>query len=543
MRLSISAKVFAGFAAVLATFGLVSAFGVWQMHRIGEGLALVSQAYHPLTRLGAQLEASYRSSEEATRRLLDENDVRVRQSLLSHALEYHPRAARQKVQDALGVIDDARQLGLGGEELPFLDRIEGLLLNVQLRYDAYARIGEEVENTLARLGTGDAAERATAKTELDPALRRLKKVEEQIGLGLRDFSSEVEARVDLRVRQTRNEERRSALMILLLTVVAVVVGLMVTALSQRTLAPIRRLTEAVKDVGEGRFERELAVGSDDELGLLASEFNAMAKKLAERDRQLTEKTAEVLRSERLAAVGRLAAQITHEIRNPLSSLSLNAELLEEQLQDGGPADPEARAETRAVVAAMAREVDRLAEITEEYLRFARLPKPALAAVDLNDAVEDLLDFTAAELAAAKVVVVRELTAEGPAVRADASQLRQVLLNLVRNAREALVEGGRLVVRTRLDPEQPTATVIVEDDGPGIPAEIRAQIFEPFFTTKERGTGLGLALVQQIVHEHGGELSCESAPGHGTRLSVSLPLAPEPLAELARPREVPALAPE
>jgi two-component system NtrC family sensor kinase len=307
--------------------------------------------------------------------------------------------------------------------------------------------------------------------------------------------------------------------VLVFSLVAAGIGLFVTVVAQRTLRPIRQLTQAVKALGEGRFAGPTPEGADDELGLLAREFNAMARNLAERDRELAEKTHELLQSERLAAVGRMAAQITHEIRNPLASLSLNAELLSEQLSAGDGADV---TEARALVAAMAREVDRLAEVTEEYLRFARLPRPVVAQVDAGELVEEFLSFTAPELAAQGIRLERRLEAGPLPVRADDGQLRQVLLNLVRNARDAAGPGGTVTVSARADGGQ--VELGVADDGPGIPDAVRERMFEPFFTTKPQGTGLGLAVVRQIVRDHAGELVCETAPGQGTRMTVRLPVA-------------------
>lgn len=525
LRLSIPSKVFLGFAVVLMTFGGVTAFGVLQLRRVGEGLALVSQAYHPLTRLGAQLESSYRNSEQATARLLDEPDVRTRRALLYLALDYHPRAALEKVQSAQQVIARARSLPAGAQEGSFLDRVDGLLEAVRLRYEAYSRQGEAVRGVLARLEKAPADERAALVASLDAAVRALKSTEQAIGTGLRDYSAEVDARINLRVRESSREERRGVVLVLVFATLAIGVGLGVTVLTQRLLAPIRTLTEAVKEVGEGRFEGELAVRSDDELGLLAREFNEMQKKLGERERQLQEKTQELLRSERLAAVGRLAAQITHEIRNPLSSISLNAELLADELEDD---TPEGRVEARALLASMGREVDRLAEITEDYLRFARLPKPRLEPLDLNDAVEELAEFVRPEFATAGVRLEWHLDATQPWVLADGSQLRQVLVNLLRNARES---AGSVVLRTTVDDGQ--ASVLVEDDGPGIPEPDRHRVLEPFFTTKDRGTGLGLALVQQIVHEHSGELELGTSPLGGALVRMALSCCAPTLATRAR----------
>src|SRR5205807_8689423 len=217
----------------------------------------------------------------------------------------------------------------------------------------------------------------------------------------------------------------------------------------------------------------------------------------------------LLRSERLAAIGRIAAQITHEIRNPLSSISLNAEELGERA-------PQARELCEAIV----REVDRLTAITEEYLRFARLPKPQMQRADLNDTVRDLLDFVRPELQAAGVSLELSLSPELPRVHADVAQLRQLLLNLIRNAREAMPGGGRLRVATRGG--EGAVEIEVRDTGPGIDPARLQRIFDPFFTTKERGTGLGLAMAQEIAQEHGGQLTCESTAGAGTAFTLRLP---------------------
>jgi two-component system, NtrC family, sensor kinase len=171
-----------------------------------------------------------------------------------------------------------------------------------------------------------------------------------------------------------------------------------------------------------------------------------------------------------------------------------------------------------------REVDRLAAVTEEYLRYARVPKPQVARLDLNDAVRDLLDFVRPELVSAGVRLEQKLDPDLPSVIADAAQIRQVLLNVVRNAREAMPSGGAVSVATRT--VDGTVAVDVRDTGPGIDPARLARIFDPFFTTKERGTGLGLALAQEIAREHGGELTCVSSPGNGTIFTLRLPAAPD-----------------
>ena len=235
----------------------------------------------------------------------------------------------------------------------------------------------------------------------------------------------------------------------------------------------------------------------------------------------------LLRSERLAAIGKLSSQITHEVRNPLNSLSLNVEMLEEELagKDG---------EAKTLLGAIAGEIERLTQITEGYLDFARLPRPRLERAPLNSLVDSLLRFVREEAQKSDVRVVSELASELPEVLADENQLRQALLNIVRNAVEAMrasngsgnKHGGTLTVATRRAGEH--VEITVRDDGPGISPKDLARIFDPFFSTKSEGTGLGLPLTQQIIEEHGGTIACASEPGRGTIFTIRLPAADGPV---------------
>ena len=222
----------------------------------------------------------------------------------------------------------------------------------------------------------------------------------------------------------------------------------------------------------------------------------------------------LIHTERLAAIGRMAAHVTHEVRNPLSSIGLNVEMLEDELSDG---DEEARALMRAIQ----REVDRLTGITEEYLRLARLPQPRLEADDLGELIRSVGAFVRREMEASKVELQIEV-GELPSVAFDEAQLRQALLNLLRNAREAMGEG---VVKLHAVRAEGGVEIRVSDRGPGIPEAERDRIFDLFFTTKERGTGLGLPLTHQIVEAHSGRIDCAENPEGGTVFTIWLPAAP------------------
>jgi signal transduction histidine kinase len=241
---------------------------------------------------------------------------------------------------------------------------------------------------------------------------------------------------------------------------------------------------------------------------------------------IQERERELVRTERLAAVGKMAAMITHEVRNPLSSIGLNTELLEEEIGELMSEHGERAAEARALCSAIQSELDRLTMITEEYLHFARLPKPKLQEEALATIVKSVTDFEREPMSARGIQLEVELADGLAPVMVDEAQLRQALINLLRNAGEAVAEvgTGRVRVYTRRGPSPRTAEVVVQDDGPGIVEELAAKIFDPFFSTKDNGTGLGLALTQQIISDHGGTIRVESRPGHGASFIVSLVVA-------------------
>lgn len=224
----------------------------------------------------------------------------------------------------------------------------------------------------------------------------------------------------------------------------------------------------------------------------------------------------LLAAERLAAVGRLSAQVAHEIRNPLSAIGLNAELLEEELE---APDPQ---EARALLRAIAAEIERLTEVTEGYLQLTRIPDPQAQGTNLHDSLRDLLSMLTPELRAHGIDVKLELHAHEALAWVDPAQLRQALLNVIRNAREAMPEGG--IITLRIGRENGYAFIEVEDEGPGIPEAVRDRVFEPFFTTKPEGTGLGLSLTRQFVSEQHGEIRLDASPTGGARVRILLPIA-------------------
>ncbi|HEY8488864.1 MAG TPA: ATP-binding protein [Thermaerobacter sp.] len=230
------------------------------------------------------------------------------------------------------------------------------------------------------------------------------------------------------------------------------------------------------------------------------------------------------RSERLAAVGQLAAGAAHEIRNPLTAIKGFIQLIGRRLEG----------ETAGYIAIVLQEIERIEGIVNDLLLLARQPRLRLRPVDLAALLRRLVDMLRMAETARGCLIELIVTEPLPPVVADEGQLRQVFLNLIRNGLEAMAGGGRLKVRAFAGTEPGRVIVEVEDTGPGIPPEHLGRIFDPFFTTKDGGTGLGLAVSYGIVRSHGGHIDVDSEPGRGTRMRVVLPVDGPPALEEPEP---------
>jgi len=312
--------------------------------------------------------------------------------------------------------------------------------------------------------------------------------------------------------------RTRAINLVLVLTVAIVISVAFLLVTGRMTRSLAELTVAADRVAAGDFSPPLPPTGSDEIGRLSAAFGIMANQVGETLRRIRE-------SRHMAAVGEFASQLSHEIRNPLTSVKLNLQRLERGIRGGGI--PEAYAEPVEICLG---EVQRLERVVRGALSMARTGPLRQDVCSMQDEVEGALHVLGHQLEEQGIQVEKIFLAANDQVIGDEEQLKGVFLNLLLNALEAMPDGGRLAVSTETD-DGPAATqpsvirIRVTDEGPGVPPELRERIFEPFFSTKEDGTGFGLALAQQIVEEHHGrlELEVDGQGGEGAQFVVELPL--------------------
>lgn len=282
------------------------------------------------------------------------------------------------------------------------------------------------------------------------------------------------------------------------------------SIARRMSRPLHDLTRGVRAVAEGNYAIRVRETGGREIEALASGFNAMTEQL----QTLRDREAALRHRAQLATLGQAAAVIAHEIRNPLGIIKTSAELVRRKT-------PMAPSEDRLMMFVLD-EVQRIDRLVKELLDYARPPQCAAVPLDLvTSIVQPALDFMAPELRRRDITLAARLPDHPVPIQGDKDLLHQALMNLLINAMDAAGDGGHVIVR--VGQEEDAAVLHVEDNGPGVPQDVRAALFDPFVTTKVNGTGLGLATVRSTAEAHGGAVSHADAPGGGAIFTLRLPL--------------------
>jgi signal transduction histidine kinase len=488
---SIARRLFTSYLVLLAAYAVTLGLGLRDLRAAAAEAELLRSAYVPLLlHVGQALAEQNVLGTQLNHVTAAKNPADVR--------EWIDTARRARPASLAQIERSAERLGVRtgeaeGLRATVLRELEPLEASMEGDGERFARLFE-----LLASGDRPGAERAQAEL-----VRR----EVELGQRLRRIREATEASMSRMSQLARERELRSSRLLLALSALTLLVGVALSLYARRLLRPLGVVTARAETVAVGDLTPRAPVDDAGELGELSRTFEAMVAAI--RDAR-----AELVKAERLATVGKMAAHITHEIRNPLSAIGLNLELLESELEDGG-------GERAELLGAIKAETARLSRLSEQYLGMARRPQPALASEHVGDLVLEVLAFVKPELDRAKVVLSTQLDDPLPEIPLDESLVKQALSNLLRNAREAMPDGGHIGVIVRVAVGG-GVDVIVEDDGPGIPDDLRGAVFDAFFTTKQRGTGLGLAMTREIVEAHHGSIACEPREPRGTRFVLHFP---------------------
>jgi len=506
VKTSLISRIFLLFALAMLLPLTASIYGAFQMENQRKSLELLNDGYLPLIKTITKIETIISNQENDQKRIFEVSEMRVRQVLTRLVVHYFPKLLKNNLKNATQRIEYIKQRTLDKDAQVLLAAVEQELKSVTALQVQYEDLSREVFGDKDRLPE----ELKKGEAELKIIGRDLSRTIKLISLRLEKQVSQVSVNIERAGNQTISIT--AAMIGASLLVAALVLAMLIG-----TLRPIRRLTREARRISRGEYNHQIKLTRQDEIGLLAREFDTMRESLVRRDQELDRQREELIRSERLAAVGSMASHVTHEIRNPLSSISLNAEMLMDDLT-ALPDTEDAIESMRAII----RETERLSTITEEYLTFARLPRGDHRTVRLADVIQHVVDVMK-PLANTRNIQLRvDIDNENNTIEGNENQLIQALLNLVKNALEAVEDGtGRVsvsMVSTDTD-----IRMQVQDNGPGLPEDFSPErLFDSFFSTKASGTGLGLALCQSIARDHDASLSGSTAPGGGAIFTFTIP---------------------
>lgn len=514
MQMGLKAKVLVGFALLALSVIAAFAYGALTFRGLEGRMKAVNDVHVPAVRALNQMESSLFLLESDLDKSLSEGILRPKDSLesvLSSRLAVLERLAREE-----------------GERAPALT---GGVTNLRSSFTALTELlGQIYQNWQGRGAYEEdlSARRADFRLKLRTLLRDIDRESRGVSLSV------------------QSELRRLGLILSVLLGVCFAVASVILLWLAHALRPLEALANFMRKISShGLSEtvvQELATlpETSDEIGTLSRESYKMAasildnhkvlrdqklnlerahQELARQNEELRSTQNKLQHSEKLGLVGQMAAQMAHEIRNPLNALSLHAEILEDQL----------RTDVSALesLVPLRKEINKLISVTESYLDLARGPRLQKGPVQLNEVVEELHDLYQPVLKEKGIYFTCDL-GDIPAVPADRPQVAQVIGNLVKNASEAFASlqrpGARYIrVITACDRASGFVTVTVMDNGAGIQADLQKNIFSPFYTNKAEGTGLGLTYSRQVVEAHGGEIGFDSAPNQGTKFTIRLPL--------------------
>lgn len=379
--------------------------------------------------------------------------------------------------------------------------VEDKLHAIRNDIEAYKGKLSKVLTMRANLSRSRAEERE-AYVQGEQLIASLKNILNEAGLGLAEKTQ----------RSLKNIEKTKITLFGLL-IMGPIFSLVLSIYMIRNITrPLKVILEAIRTLKAGDLNFEIKSPLKDEFGEVAEAFNEMAHTMKEQMRKMQT-------TERMAVCGQLAAGLAHEIKNPLAGIKAAIEVFFEELT--------LSKENQDTLSKIISEIRRIETLMKSLLDFARPPKPQFLQVDLNGLLEGTIAFLMKQPSFSQdgrksIEIMKDLSEHLPEIYADPQQLRQIFINLLLNAYEAMPNGGIVTVKTAHDSSR-SVEISISDTGKGIDKEIIDKIFQPFFTTKKKGTGLGLSISKQLIEQHGGTIEVVNGTGGGVTFAIKIPV--------------------
>ena len=591
---SIRTRILAAFVLALISLTSTLVYGIHQMQAIGQELEAVNSGLLPLSKVGVELRALVRQLDREHDRFARPGSQTDAGRKANAAL--YRASIQETLENGLKSATKGRERIRNPADIEVIDRVETVLTELRSQSEGYA---VAVNNWFDASASGDSDGAGRILSDLD---RR----RQALAAGAALTQALVEGQIERVSHRTAKAQKSALVVSIALGILSLVLSAALAGVALMALRPIGQLIAQVQRVAAGDLTGRVQLDSQDEMGVLAQEFNAMARAVYERDQALIERARSLgelqtrlrqvidsiaaglvvisneqidtlnpaaaflwkvsqgkpapawmlqlstghhdrvevdgalyalttvpfdkggtllvgedvteriavrerlMRSERLAIVGRMLAQITHEVRNPLNAMSLNAELLSDEVNN-----PEAQ----AMLSTITGEVRRLENLTERYLHLSRRRVVELSTRDPRELIEEIIGIESSVLTQNGLIVHVDGQETKP-INIDADAISRAIRNLLRNAAEADAKQ----IEVQIKSSSSHVEFVFTDDGPGLTSEQSNQAFDPFFTTKSRGTGLGLAISRQEIEEIGGKLEHDPKHKNGARFLISIPVS-------------------
>ncbi len=491
LRNHLSFKLALGFVIIISIFSFTSFYIILKLNSMKNQISTVNKIYLPLMHQISKIQNHIESDRQLVQKYFSEGDFKK-----SYAKIFLTKANQHPV---------FREFKIIKSETPqnWRDLIDDILF-LKRYYEEF------IESCKTQIESDSLA---------GECLSSLDKLSNRVSF----INKKSEKKISHQFFLIQHAESETVLYHIILNSLAVILTIIVAILLFFSLSPIKKLIDAIKEVEQGDFPEKIEISANNEIGLLSDSFNHMISTLKTRDNQIKKQNEKLtiqyqkeieiqnrlIQSERLAAIGKLSAQIAHEIRNPLNSIMLNTDIIEDEI-DITPIKP--------LFISIKREIERLVEITDNYLQLSKNPKIQIKPIEISLFLEQILLFLDAEFKNKGIEVIFKPLEISIYIDGDENRLKQAFINLIKNSIEAISKDGKIEIL--LSFINHTLNITIIDNGIGIRENDINHIFEPFFTTKNYGTGLGLFLVKQIVEEHDGGIKCNSIFGEKTSFTLS-----------------------